>query len=293
MIKRIIASVLMFIGAAFVLTYGVFIGLAGKAAGVELAQTVAASVVSGVSAGMLTGGGALTLSGKKQAFILSLVGLAIAFVVYVPVCFLSVPAGALYKWMKNLLLACRIIAPVTVAVSLIVMPKIKGALYCMCCFFSVITALFLSCYGYLRYESVGLLAIYVIFGALGFLFAALGGVFAHKKRESAFSMTLMALLVTAGQFIIACAMCTQINGIVHIILGFGGLIMSIIGGVLIADTNESGFIIVAFGIIFLLFWFLYTLFMVNKAIALGLLCVMVSLILTAALVLTSRLKREN
>ncbi len=299
--RRIVASVLAFVGAAFILAYGVCAGVAGNLLEYGLAKIISAAAVAGVSAGLLIAGGLLCLLNKKYAFILAVGGLLLAFLVIVPLCFIGfnpaesagVTVVQVKKWLKNLMLASRIIAPVAAIAALIIMPKFKGAVYCVTCLFPLLTALVLGCYVYFRLTSKTYMVVFIILGALGGLFAALGGVFTHKKREGAFSMLLMALMVMAGQFIIACAMCTQLNGVGNMILAFCGLIMTIIGGILVADTNESGFIIVSFGIILLLGWILYTMFLVNKAIALGLLCVMVSIILAAAVVLGARTKKEE
>lgn len=296
--KRIVAAVLLFIGSALILTYGICAIFPCRLLEIKLHLICIFSISAGISAVLLFTGGILVLKDNKFGFIAAIAGLIMAFSPIIPLCFTYAATDGLSiieisKYIKSTLLACRIIAPIIVATSLVIMPKFKGALYSVNCFFALLSSLFLGWAALYKGVDSVWVALMFVFGALGAVVAGLGGGISQKNGERAFSLSLFALLIMAGQFIFACAMCTQMDGIIHMLLAFCGLILAIIGGVLIVDTNESGFIVVAFGIISLLVWVLYTMFMLDKAIALGLISVMVSVILSAASVLKSRVESKR
>ncbi len=93
------------------------------------------------------------------------------------------------------------------------------------------------------------------FGLLGFLgcgFTVAAIIRAHSGRAFSFELTILSLLCFAAQFIVILTACGVYINAYMVMLGMLSVVMIIIGGVLIADTLESGFIILSFGIILLL-----------------------------------------
>lgn len=90
------------------------------------------------------------------------------------------------------------------------------------------------------------------FGFLGFMgcgFTIAAIVRAHFGRPFSFELTILSLLCFAAQFIVILTACGVYVSAYMVMLGMFSVIMVIIGGILIADSLESGFVIVSFGII--------------------------------------------
>lgn len=110
-----------------------------------------------------------------------------------------------------------------------------------------------------------------------------GGSFSHYGKES-FGLTIGALLFQGVQFVLICVMLT---GIHFVLLGIGGLLFVIIGGILVADGHENGFMIIAFGIIFFLVW-LFLLALENLGIMIGAFLVIMALVMFVEESITTR-----
>ncbi len=91
---------------------------------------------------------------------------------------------------------------------------------------------------------------FIIFGLGGAVILTVGGI-ASLKGKNSFGVIAVGLLCALMFYLI---FCLSLNGIIYTLLGIGGSIWVLIGGVMVADSRENGFVVIAFGIIFLLVW---------------------------------------
>ncbi|MDE6790689.1 MAG: hypothetical protein K2J61_03100 [Clostridia bacterium] len=303
--KRFIASsVLIFIGAVGLFAYGLSVavptliaaaasrGEAGYALSVFYAVIFTIDILAAFGFGLA--GGILNVKGRKGGFVFVLISLLAVFEYVIPLSFAKLANLGIYgigRGGETGVLIARTALIAVYAASLVIMPKGKGAYNLAVLFFSLLTAMMLGFYTY--YEKAGAVytIVFALFGVAGAVLSAVEAVRVAKGGKGSLNLMVLALLAIAGQYIGLCTMCTQINGLVHLVLGMSSIILVIAGGVLIADSNESGFIIVSLGIIAALVWLFLLAVFVNAAIALGLVCIAVCLALLAGLALKGRAKQ--
>ena len=266
-------------------------GEAGYALSVFYAVIFTVDIVAAFGLGLA--GGILSVKGRKSGFVFALISLLAVFGYVIPLSFAKLANLEIYgigRVGKTAVLVARTALMVVYAASLVIMPKGKGAYNLTVLFFALLASLMLGFYSYYKKAGAVYTVVFVLFGVLGAVLSAVEAVRVAKGGKSSLNLLVLTLLAVAGQYIALCAVCTQINVLVHLVLGMSSIILVIAGGVLIADSNESGFIIVSLGIIAALVWLFILAVFVNAAIALGLICIAICLALLAGLALKGRAK---
>lgn len=303
--KRFIASsVLVFIGAVGLFAYGISVavptltaaaasrGEAGYALSMFYAVIFTVDIIAAFGLGLA--GGILSVKGRKGGFIFVLISLLAVFEYVIPLSFAKLANLGIYgigRGGETGVMVARTALMVVYAAAPVIMPKGKGAYNITVAFFSLLASLMLGFYSYYKKAGAVYTVVFALFGVLCAVLSAVEAVRVAKGGKSSLNLMVLALLAIAGQYIGLCAMCTHINGLVHLVLGMSSIILVIAGGVLIADSNESGFIIVSLGIIAALVWLFLLAVFVNAAIALGLICIAVCLAVLAGLALKGRAKQ--
>lgn len=120
-------------------------------------------------------------------------------------------------------------------------------------------------YSIFKLGSVGFSVGFGMLGFLGcgFIIAAL--IRAHFGRALSFELSILSLLCFAAQFIVILTICGICVSALLLMLGIFSVIMTIIGGILIADSLESGFIIASLGIILFLILLIFAAFKIGIA----------------------------
>lgn len=117
-------------------------------------------------------------------------------------------------------------------------------------FMAFITGMFYTYFGRVS----NFMAVFIIFGLLSCALPLASAKRAKRGKGLSFELTVLGLLFQAGIFLLLATYCSLFGGMVYTMLGMGSVITIAVGGILVADNLESGFVILAFGIIFMLVW---------------------------------------
>lgn len=300
--KRVVSTALFSVSAAVLVAYVLclavpnFIAAFGGGAQTGLTAreifaliVMVAEVSAIIAAGLASG--ILTAIGKNGGFVFGLICMLGVFEFTVSASFMG-SANLGYFGLGNaaqaVIAAFRTLLLAVTAAALVIMPKGKAEYNFIVSFFSLLALCFLCHYTAHEGAGVGYTAVFAILGVLGGVLPIAEYVRIKAGNGRSLNITLLTLLTVAAQFIALCAMCTQFKGIAHLVLGMSGTVMVIIGGMLIADSNESGFIVVSFGIIAALVWLFLIFIFLNAAVGCGLLCVIADIVITGAFAIKSR-----
>ena len=259
--KTIWASAIMFVSAAFAFVGYHFLLLNSGIQPLTVRAFLYFSAILFFAFGavlFLIFGGMFHLRHKKFAYHYCTIGAACSSIAFI----LSQFIKLLSYWSSADLICMNlfIILSLTLPfISLILAPKQKGfmLLYLGLIASSCGTTLLI---GYSIFKSMsgsGIAVGFIILGFLALLFPELTIIRAIRGKEINFEMVILGLLFQIVQFLLTCTLCgVEINAYV-VLLGIGSVIPATIGGILINDSIESGFALVAFGIIFFLAWLIW------------------------------------
>lgn len=269
--KTISASVIMFASAALAITCSVLLLLPvivsslnkyidGKAASMFLACCLC---LTAGSAFLITGG-ILLLVRKKFAYWFCVTGTGFIisdFLMIAMVFKLLNYWRYAYSISMNL---CIIFSFILACVGICLTPRHKGyTLAYLGMVISVGGASELVIYCLYALNSAGLAAGFIVLGLLTFILSAVAVVRAIRGKNLSFELMILALMFQIGQYLLMCTLTgVAINAYIPL-LGIGSAIPITIGGILINDSVESGFQLVAFGMIFLLAYLLAVLFVLG------------------------------
>jgi hypothetical protein len=120
---------------------------------------------------------------------------------------------------------------------------------------------------------------FIILGLFSIILSLVGGILTRKNKPYGFELNVTAILFEVLQLIIFCAMATETISIVVMILCFCGVAAIAVGGILISQSVEFGFVITSFGIIALLVWIGLLMFSFSILISISAIAMIIAIIL--------------
>lgn len=282
-VRKIVSSVLSFVGAAFLICFAVFgclISLSLSAT-VNGAMVFAMIILTGVPliiVGLIVWGGIWILATERKiAFELNLFAILCTLIYLI-----TFLASGVFPWFYQLNLVFATLF--LVAAEIFVPDYGKKSHAFVAAFVCLLSGVLFFVYlklglAHSEYSADSYAYGAVVCAVIGGGLSGAGVVRSRKGRTYGYECSLLGLLMMAAQYLIVCTVLTDLFHIVYVLLGIGGIITVIVGGVLIADVVESGFVITSFGIIFLIVWVGMIFLFVGWTVAVGVICNLIGIVL--------------
>lgn len=210
-------------------------------------------VLGALSISLAIAGGIYAIRHSNKSFVLCWTAVQAIFPIAVVIAFSGVLEGS--GFLSLLIAVAAFLPDVLGCAALILTVKPKHTLAYVSELINLCGALALIVYSIFRLGNGYGGGFGIGFGLLGFLgcgFTVAAIIRAHLGRAFSFELTILSLLCFAAQFIVILTACGVYINAYMVMVGMFSVLMIIIGGILIADSLESGFVIVSFGVIFFL-----------------------------------------